>query len=46
MLSNFQGENSCDRNQLEAEVKSGGAFQKGVSGKFSEIGAGTEEGTI
>ena len=46
MLSNFQGENPCDLNQLEAEVKSRGAFWKGVSGKLSEIGAGTEEGTI
>ena len=28
LLSNFQGDNSCDLNQVEAEVKDGAAYKK------------------
>ena len=46
LLSNFRDENSCDHNQLEAEVKNRVAYKKGVSGKVSEIGEGTERGSL
>ena len=44
ILCNFQVDNSCDRKQLKAEVKNGVAYKKRVSGKFSEMSAGTEKG--
>ena len=46
LLYSFQSENSCDRKQLEAENKSEVAYEMRVSGKFSEIGAGTEKDSL
>ena len=43
LLYSFQSENSCDRKQLEAENKSEVAYEMRASGKFSEMGAGTEK---
>ena len=43
LLCNLQVENSCDRKQLETEVKNRVAYKKYVSGKFSEMGGGTEK---
>ena len=47
LLCSFQAENLCNHRQLEAEVKNG-IFYKNfrVSGKFSDMSAGTEKGQL
>ena len=45
LLRDFQTDNLCDREQLEIEVKNVVVCKtKRISGKFSEIGAGTKKG--